>query len=322
MSTRGNEFTKFAETTFSQSGASGLYDRARPDYPQQALDNLFALLPANGSVVELGSGTGLFTRMLLKDGRSNGKLAKLLCVEPSEGMRKGFNDKLQEAEVGQIDLQCVDGLFDQIPSSDASADMVVAAQGLLVCATSLLSRMQLINFVSSKRFTGRDTMVVLPSKRLLACSSRVATPSLSGLSFLEDPGLHQTMTYTLVRNLEDRSVDWVAHMRDLFEKYEAGTPQYRHGYWKMIYDTPEYNDNFQQHQVETFHRGIPVTEDLAIERVLSKSYITALDDAAKATLSSQLRDVIRGAKDKMWIDEQAGTFEYPYSTDMFIHKRK
>ncbi|KAM0791202.1 hypothetical protein ACM66B_005684 [Microbotryomycetes sp. NB124-2] len=282
MSTRGNEFTKFAETTFSQSGASGLYDRARPDYPQPALDKLFSLLPRNGSIIELGSGTGLFTRMLLKDGQQNGKLSKLLCVEPSEGMRKGFNDKLEQVGgKGQVELNCVDGLFDQIPSEDASADMVVAAQAF--------------------HWTGHD-----------------GRSAIKEIARVLKPGGHAIFIW----NLEDRSVDWVAKMRDLFEKYEAGTPQYRHGYWKMIYDTPEYNDNFEKHEVESCKRGIPVTEDLAVDRVLSKSYITALDDQEKDTLSKQLREVIRAAKDKVWIDEKAGTFEYPYGTDMFVHKRR
>ena len=90
----------------------------------------------------------------------------------------------------------------------------------------------------------------------------------------------------------------------------------------MIYDTPEYNDNFEQHEVFTFKRGVPVTEDLAVDRVLSKSYITALDDDTKAKLSEQLRDCIRNATDRVWLDKEAGTFEYPYTTDMFVMKRK
>ncbi|KAK4053888.1 hypothetical protein OIO90_003725 [Microbotryomycetes sp. JL221] len=282
MSTRGNQFTQFAETTFSASGASGLYDRARPDYPQPAVDKLFSLLPKQGAIVELGSGTGLFSRMLLRDGR-DGRLAKLHCVEPSKGMRQGFQDKLDTANDidRSIKVDVVDGLFDQIPVEDKSADMVVAAQAF--------------------HWVGHD-----------------GRSAISEIARVLKPGGHAIFIW----NLEDRSVGWVAKLRDLFEQYEGGTPQYRHGYWKTIYDTAEYNDNFDKHEVHTFKRGLPVTEDLAIDRVLSKSYITALDDDKKAKLTEQMRQVLRDAEDKVIVDEKAGTFEYPYTTDMFVMKRR
>ena len=79
-------------------------------------------------MVELGSGTGLFTRLLLsRPGAA--KLATLTAVDPSAGMRAAFGTSITSlaAAVGP-EISCLDGRFDQIPVPDATADLVVAAQ--------------------------------------------------------------------------------------------------------------------------------------------------------------------------------------------------
>lgn len=136
MSSRGNKFTSFAEEQFSKAGSSGLYDAARPDYPAPAVAKILNLLPkekqqSTGTVVELGSGTGIFSRLLLRsaaaqsDG-SQSRINRLLCVEPSQGMRENFEVKLAEMtdRDESIKVECVDGLFDQIPAETGSADVV------------------------------------------------------------------------------------------------------------------------------------------------------------------------------------------------------
>lgn len=45
-----------------------------------------------------------------------------------------------------------------------------------------------------------------------------------------------------------------------------------------------------------------------VDRVLSKSYITALDEKTKGELSEKVRDVVKKAEDRVWIDEGSGTF--------------
>lgn len=144
-----NPFTGYAKTNFSLSGAcpsffcdlardiltprcartgaSGLYDRARPRYPPAALEQIVSYLPKNANLVELGSGTGIFSRALLKTAEDAGKLGQLTAVEPAEGMRKGFQDKLFDEGVpasvkGKVEV--VDGTFEKIPLGDASADLV------------------------------------------------------------------------------------------------------------------------------------------------------------------------------------------------------
>ncbi len=67
------------------------YDRGCPEYPLDALEHLVRALNigALSAIVELGAGTGKFTKLfvsLLPAG------ARVVAVEPVEGMRKKFWD--------------------------------------------------------------------------------------------------------------------------------------------------------------------------------------------------------------------------------------
>lgn len=108
----------------------------------------------------------------------------------------------------------------------------------------------------------------------------------------------------------------------MYEEFENDTPQYRHMYWKMIYDTDAYNDNFEPHERETFERYVVADEELVVNRLVSKSYITALDDETQRKLVEGARQVVRQAGDIEWVDRQSGKFKYPYTTDVWIHTKK
>jgi SAM-dependent methyltransferase len=93
------------------------YERGRPEYPPEAVRRLAELLglSTGRTVVELGACTGKFTRALRFTG------ARILAVEPSEGMRAVFRVQVPDVEV-------VDGSAEAIPLPDKAADAVVAAQ--------------------------------------------------------------------------------------------------------------------------------------------------------------------------------------------------
>lgn len=89
------------------------YAAARPDYPREALE---WLLPASAkTVVEVGAGTGKFTRLLVESGFLP------VAVEPDQLML----GRLRESLPG-IDAR--PGTAEQIPLPDASVDALVAAQ--------------------------------------------------------------------------------------------------------------------------------------------------------------------------------------------------
>lgn len=97
--------------------AADAYERGRPEYPAAAVEHLVKTLDiARGTrVVELGAGTGKFTRTLVPTG------AEILAVEPVDAMRQ----KLSELLPG---VKMVDGAAEAVPLPDASADAVVVAQ--------------------------------------------------------------------------------------------------------------------------------------------------------------------------------------------------
>jgi SAM-dependent methyltransferase len=97
--------------------AADVYERARPDYPQAALDwivDSLALAPG-ARVVDVGAGTGKFARQLAARG------LRVTAVEPIAEMRA-----ILERTVPEVDA--LEGTAEAIPVDDAFADAVTAAQ--------------------------------------------------------------------------------------------------------------------------------------------------------------------------------------------------
>jgi ubiquinone/menaquinone biosynthesis C-methylase UbiE len=97
--------------------AAEVYERARPDYPNDALDWIVESLElAPGArIVDLGAGTGKFARQLAARG------LRVTAVEPIAEMRAILERTLPEADA-------LDGTAESIPVEDGSADAVSAAQ--------------------------------------------------------------------------------------------------------------------------------------------------------------------------------------------------
>jgi SAM-dependent methyltransferase len=85
------------------------YDELRPQAPQQAVDWLVP--PGCEVAVDVGAGTGLFTRTLV------GRVAQVIAVEPDARMRKVLTARSQGVRV-------VEGRGESIPLPDAAADAV------------------------------------------------------------------------------------------------------------------------------------------------------------------------------------------------------
>jgi SAM-dependent methyltransferase len=104
-----------AQLGFSRSAAA--YSRGRPDYPPQLLDWLrltLALAPGRDAI-DVGAGTGKFTRLLLQTG------ARVVAVEPIEAMRAQLLQQLPGVAVLAASAQA-------LPLADGSADALLCAQ--------------------------------------------------------------------------------------------------------------------------------------------------------------------------------------------------
>lgn len=104
------------------TGLADIYARCRPSYPDQAVDFLLTHcgLAPGALVVDVGCGTGIFTRLLA------GRGLRLIGIEPNVEMRRQA-----ESETGPADgppPEYRDGRAEATDLPEASADAVVAAQ--------------------------------------------------------------------------------------------------------------------------------------------------------------------------------------------------
>lgn len=128
-SAAGPSATPIPSRTDPSRRSRRLYDRARPSYPADAVTKVLANLPTkDATVLELGAGTGIFSRLILARAREAG-VARLVALEPSEGMRKGWQDALDaRPELKTVPATIADGLFQATGQADGSADVVAVAQ--------------------------------------------------------------------------------------------------------------------------------------------------------------------------------------------------
>jgi SAM-dependent methyltransferase len=97
--------------------AAGDYERARPDYPDEAgrwLAERLDLRPGR-KVVDIAAGTGKLTRVLVATG------ANVVAIEPVAGMRARLAAALPDVEL-------LDGVAEEIPLEDASVDAATVGQ--------------------------------------------------------------------------------------------------------------------------------------------------------------------------------------------------
>jgi ubiquinone/menaquinone biosynthesis C-methylase UbiE len=95
---------------------AAIYERARPEYPPEAIDFLHELgLSPDSDVLDLAAGTGKLTRALVAAG------GRVTAVEPLFAMRQMLQQRLPEANV-------MEGTAERIPVQDESIDLVTVAQ--------------------------------------------------------------------------------------------------------------------------------------------------------------------------------------------------
>lgn len=268
--------TNFAIEAFSIASANDVYNRARPTYPLKSVKDIIQnCLSSNATVIELGAGTGIFTRLLLNN--CDGKIENLIAVDPSPGMRQSF---LNNTKSDEVSIKCLDGLFWEINQPDSSADLVVCAQSWHWC---------------HKQNEGLEEI------------ARVLKPN----------------GYMIwIWNLNDRdSASWVGELRDVYEEYERGMPQFRHGKWKESFDQPAFKKYFDKKDYREYAEVLPTTNEMVKERILSMSYISMLDKEEKEIIFKKVDSILTNNTSIKWIDKVKGIYEYPYKTHCYMMRR-
>lgn len=112
------------------TGTNELYDRARPSYRSEAISHIRTAVRGSPplNVVEIGAGTGIFTRALLAHPEWRDVIKELRAVEPSAGMREQFTKTVSDPRVS-----VAEGTFDATGVASGWADLVVIAQAFHWC---------------------------------------------------------------------------------------------------------------------------------------------------------------------------------------------
>ncbi|KAK2466880.1 hypothetical protein APHAL10511_001138 [Amanita phalloides] len=252
------------------TGTNNLYHRARPSYIPTALTHIRNALGSKApfNVVEIGSGTGIFTQAFLAHPNWSSDIHQLKAVEPSQGMRTTFSQHVTDK---RVTIQ--EGTFERTGIDDGWADLIVIAQAFHWCPDY---------------------------DRASAEFARILRPA-GVVAFLW--------------NLEDRGrAKWVAQVRERIERHEAGSPQFRLMLWRQTFETTSYQKYFQAPVEKIWSVVFPATVDIAVDRACSKSYIAVLEDDEKENVTHEIKQIVDRGEDRVWIDEEAGVFEYPYQT--------
>jgi SAM-dependent methyltransferase len=118
----------------------------------------------------------------------------------------------------------------------------------------------------------------------------------------------------LVWNVRDESVDWVAAMTGILKPFEAGTPRYHLGHWRLPF-TGQLFTPLEETCLPHQHVGTP--REVIVDRTLSVSFIASLAEPARAQVEAQLLDLIASHPQLRGRE----TIVVPYTTHAFCCTR-
>jgi SAM-dependent methyltransferase len=93
----------------------------------------------------------------------------------------------------------------------------------------------------------------------------------------------------LVWNVRDLTAPWVAALDALISAYEGDVPRYHGGRWRQAFPAPGFSP-LTETAFNHAHEGPP--EKVVIDRLLSTSFIAALDDAERERVADLARAIL------------------------------
>lgn len=102
------------------TGKAEAYAKARPGYPEEALNYIASLVSSGAVIADVGAGTGKFTEQLAQHGY------KIFAVEPNADMREQLAVALQPFPNANV----IDGTAEATKLTDKCVDVITCAQAL------------------------------------------------------------------------------------------------------------------------------------------------------------------------------------------------
>ncbi|ODN73892.1 hypothetical protein, variant [Cryptococcus amylolentus CBS 6039] len=279
-----------AKTGFGE-GTNDLYNAARPSYPADALKiihDTLAPTPRALKIIEPGSGTGIFSRLLLRAPSSEYPtfdIDTLVGVEPSEGMRNSWWRELEKAGLGkrqELDGgQAVEGR--KVGTVDGGFDA--------------LGKVKEYGLTNVREGGGVDGVIIAQAWHW--CPDHAA--ALREIASFLLPGA----PLILIWNLESQSPSWQGLLRKTYQPFDLGSPQYYKGWWRKMFENPVYGELFEVQEEKQVGWSAEMTEQGVLDRLLSKSYLTEqhLKGAEREKLVDSLQRIIHEG-DKDWVDQE------------------
>jgi SAM-dependent methyltransferase len=234
-----------AATGFSRD--TERYHRARPTY-HPALARRVVDRYGSGTVVELGAGTGIFTRQMADLGLS------VIAIEPTLAMRTALSETVPGADVRV-------GQAENIPLDAGTVDAVVASQ-------------------SFHWFDYRPALDEI--YRVLRLGGHLVT----------------------VWNVRDESVEWLARISKVLDRFVGDTPRHRDMAWRRAINSDARFGSIDEWRIDNPQETDP---DGVVDRVLTTSFIAALPPERQEEVATEVRAVVEPLGER---------FEFPYTSQL------
>lgn len=248
---------------------AGLYHQVRPSYPVQSVESIlaFADIPT----------------------------CKLVASE-AEGS-EGSNNRYDI-----LDLAAGSGLFTQVLQKCISDTSTKGNPPVHICAVEPAAGMRTVfsqELPNVPVFDGTSTSLPFPDNSFDLVTIAQAFHWFANEETLTE--IHRVLkkegrgTLALIWNMESSKIEWMKQLRALYEPYDFAVPQYRKGEWEKAFGV---SDEKTQNLFEiplikkTFQTEMLVTQANMMNRVESKSYITALPKDELKSLRKKMHHIL------------------------------
>lgn len=256
-----------------------LYDSTRPSYSLEAVERVAFIIKQKGVLVEVGAGTGKFTRSILPALTTHSKSGiRYIASDPSEGFRLILEQ--ETTSPAGVSLSVVEGTGEHIPiKEDHSADAVLVAQAFHWFANEAALR-------EAHRVLKRGSPIVLVWNVL-------------------------DMNIPWINDLETKVVG--PYYAQPLGKPDI--PRYLTMQWRAAFDSPQSRSWFGP--LQTWHGGhqrLKVTRQQIVDRVQSISVIQQLDAAGQQRAADDVLELLATHPNTRLVRD--GEYELVYKTEV------